>query len=524
MAEVSRLDPSSAADDVKTFSELEFDRDDVEVNAQSWIDGSSASLDAGAKRISLPFNPDSVHPDAFCAATAPSQTRPLATSSSFNTTSFLASCLFRSREHSLNHALLPIGSFHPQPSIKLPLDLIVSPVRQSLGLDPENMPSLQPGTADEERARRHEATRHQEKSQFPNVLRHAPAPRLASPTTAPQSRPGEALPKRTGSAKDSQTRDKVRAAPRPSTRPVDAQPDPMSLKSTVTPVFWDNPLKTQPYIYNPSPTGHTTNHHTPAKPSALAAPRGGSRAREATPRSSAESIRPRRVGDPHGAKHVDGKSLSKRPVVPVVGSKPAPTTPSSRTPAAAPPSSSALLAVQPYASHLSTTVVRTSTESLLTTGLLPSTPCGPQKKTHSKPVGATATEIVERTKVRYEEWHKKRANMKYPNEQELYQKLVEVSNSFHQSPFVDSRGFVVAGGSCLRGHPPSTREQGRRGRQGHEAGEVSCPFCGGPEVYRAQYQRLENLAGKPHYSCYGWKSRSTDVWLCCSSAADRIHR
>ncbi|KAI1796395.1 hypothetical protein LXA43DRAFT_987459 [Ganoderma leucocontextum] len=408
------------------------------------MDGGSASLGAEAKRISIPFNRDPVRSDAISISTASYQTHCLlSTSSPFNTTSFLASCLFRSPKQSLNHALLPIGSFHHQPLSKPPSNPLISPIRQSLGLDPEtlkNMPSLQPGTADEERARRREATRHQEKTQFPNVLRHTDAPPTTPPATTPQSRSSDARPKRTGSGKDKDTQNRDKATPRPSTRPPGQtamdQPDSMSLKSTVTPVHWDNPLRTAPHIYDPSPTSRPANHMA-TKISTT--PSAGGRTQEATLRWPADSVRPRPVASGHGTAPVDVKSSSKRPAVPVVGSKSTSTAPSYQAPAAAPSSSSAaLLGIQHSAtSHPSTALVRTSTESLPTTGLLPSAPCGPQKGTRSKPVAAAATEIVERGKERYEEWHKKRANMKYLNEQELYQKLVEegrVSGGIHRPP------------------------------------------------------------------------------------------
>ena len=448
-AEASRLVPPSAASDVKRFSELEFDHGDREVNAQSWIDGSSASLDADAKRISLPFNRQSVHPDTFCAATASYPTHPLFAASSFDTTSFLASCLFGSREHRLNHALLPIGSFHPPPPSEPPPDSIVSPVRHTLGLGPEtlwNMPSLQPGTANEERTRRREATRHQEKSRFTNVLRQADASVDTTPATAPQSRSNETRSKRTGNVKVAQTRDKV--APGPSTRPVDEHPEPDSLKSTVTPVFWDNPLKTLPHIYNPSPIGRPANH-APAKPSATSVPRMGGRAQGVAPRSSAESVRarPRPSADTHGTAQAGVKFSSKRPVVPApAGSKSASASAdqSSRSPAAAaPPPSTALRAVQPLPSHPSTTVVQTSTESLPMTGsdLRLSAACAssPQKGTRSKAVSSTSTtERAGRSMKRLEEWHEKRVNTRYPTRQEIHEKLIKVGHLLYLSPTIDS--------------------------------------------------------------------------------------
>ncbi|KAM5532572.1 hypothetical protein V8D89_013778 [Ganoderma adspersum] len=293
------------------------------------------------------------------------------------------------------------------------------------------MPSLQPGTANEERARRREATRHQEKSRFTNVLRRADASKDTTAAAAPQSRSSETRPKRTGNVRVAQTRDKV--APRPSTRPVDEHPEPDSLKSTVTPVFWDNPLKILPHIYNPSPLGRPANH-TPAKPSATPAPRVGGRAQDVTPRSSAESV---------GA-----KSSSKRPAVPAVaGSKSASafTDQSSRIPAAAPPpSSTALPAVQPLSSHLSTTVVQTSTESLpmTETDLLSAASCAssPQKGTRSKAVASTpTTERAGRGMERHEEWHKKMVNMRYPTREEIHQKLVKdgrITEGIHRPPAV----------------------------------------------------------------------------------------
>ena len=431
MAEASSLDPFSAVEDVKTFSG--FDRDDREVKAQSWMDGGSASLDAGATRISFPFNPDSVLPDVFCAATASNQTISPSTSSPFNTTSFLASCLFRSREHSLNHALLPIASFPHRPPSKPPSDIVISPVRESLGLNPEileNMASLQPGTAVEERARRREATRHQEKLQFQNVLRRADAAQTVSSATA---RPTEVRLQRTGSAKDTQTNDKAAPRPRPSTRPpgqtgVDSQPDLTSLKSTVTPVSWDNPLRSQPHIYNPPPAGRSANH-TSTKPSAT--PRDGGRTQKATPRRSADSVRPRPTAVTHAAAHVDTKSLSRQPAAPVVGSKPVSIQPPSGAPAAATSSSTALVTVQLPSTHPSTVVVRISNEPLPTNAFHPSAPRGHQKVARSKAVALAATEIVELGKDQYEEWHKKKANTKYPTEQELYEKLVRVSSSFY---------------------------------------------------------------------------------------------
>ncbi|PIL34153.1 hypothetical protein GSI_03864 [Ganoderma sinense ZZ0214-1] len=366
------------------------------------------------------------------------------------------------------------------------------------------MPSLQPGTASEERVRRRQATRHQEKSQFLNVLRHADASKDAAPPATPQSRPGKAPSKRTGPVKDGQTHDKI--PHRLSARPVDEHPEPDSLKSTVTPVFWDNPLKVQPHIYNPSPFGRSANH-TPTKPSATPAPQKGGRAQDVTPRSSTESVRlrPRPGVETHEATHIGTKSSSKRPAVPVVASKSAFTGQSSRAPAAAaPPSSTVPPVVQALSSHLPTAAARTSTESLPTTGTspLPPTPRtpSPEKGTRSKPVAtAPATKTVWGCVERLEEWHEKRVNVQYPTQQGMYQKSLregDVTRAIDRPPAV--KPVEVRKGAKQDKSPASSVENLNS----------TAPNIKGSKTSLAQTGSTESLASKksskaPHPSASG---------------------
>ncbi|TBU47289.1 hypothetical protein BD309DRAFT_510702 [Dichomitus squalens] len=286
VAEANGSGPSSATTNAEAFPDS--DHDGTEVKAED-MDSGSGDISAEAKRESISFNRDTLLSDTFSTTSDICQTHFLATSLPFNSTSFLAAYLFSLREHSLNHTLLPIGSYHPESVDRPPPHPVISPIRHSLGLDPEALkviPSLQPGTAEEERARRREVMSLQEKFDIPKLLQQVDAAREPSRATIAST---HSRTKRTDDERLARQRDK--SVPRSrssaqlrgqSTRPRREE----AVKCTVTPVSWGNPLAPPPSL-NASTASLSPNVASTVPPSSTTV---SERARTVLPKQSSKSL------------------------------------------------------------------------------------------------------------------------------------------------------------------------------------------------------------------------------------------
>ena len=200
----------------------------------------------------------SAHPKAPCSrAPSPSTTTTIRppcslSSTTFNTSAYIAACLFNPRRpHAPNHFILPIGatplsSIHSEPEPH-----VTSPARKALGLDLDAMnraPSLQPGTAEEERARRG-SSKPQQGSPSKSV-RRADASKGASAhklSLANSSKPAE----------QGMSHDHQQPTTRPPLRPLDQSSQPpqsesTAVKCTITPVDWPHPNSSKVPIIDPS--------------------------------------------------------------------------------------------------------------------------------------------------------------------------------------------------------------------------------------------------------------------------------
>ena len=149
--------------------------------------------------------------------------------------------------------LLPIGApTRPQSMHETPHHLAPSPAHKGVGLDPDalnRLPSLQPGTAQEERTRRNQAKQHMRDNTLPKVLARADAVKKSPPTagaadttnttdinkSTPSSSSGGAH--RAGHSEPSGSRPPRATTQTPRAKRVDA-----AVKCTTTPCGWGSPF------------------------------------------------------------------------------------------------------------------------------------------------------------------------------------------------------------------------------------------------------------------------------------------
>ena len=142
--------------------------------------------------------------------------------------------------------LLPIGApTRPQSMHETPHHLAPSPAHKGVGLDPDalnRLPSLQPGTAQEERTRRNQAKQHMRDNTLPKVLARADAAMNVPPTAdavdISKSTPSSSSGARRADHCEPSGHRPSRAAPQtPRAKRAD-----VAVKCTTTPCGWGSPF------------------------------------------------------------------------------------------------------------------------------------------------------------------------------------------------------------------------------------------------------------------------------------------
>lgn len=220
---------------------------------------------AACSRASAAFS------DAHPTTTTTTTTGPhlSSTSTTFYTSAYIAACLFAShRGQLLNHSILPIGAtLPPKPTTKTQPSSI-SPVREALSLHitMSHAPSLQPGTAEEERMRRQSAKSSQDTPIKTKSVRRGDMSKGAiSPNlTRLCSHSFSSLP-------DNNARRNYERPPetRPPLRPLapsgQVHPRAETVKCTVTPLDWPHPNSTAvPRYLVLSPSSSTSSEVSPS--------------------------------------------------------------------------------------------------------------------------------------------------------------------------------------------------------------------------------------------------------------------
>ena len=148
---------------------------------------------------------------------------------------------------SLNHCRLPIGPQHHSDIMRgPPHNKATNPARKGLGLDPDaldHLPSLQPGTAQEERVRRTQARAHSRSAELAQNLARADAQKTAPPAATTSTSTSTST---TDARVSRKTRDSGAALDHPD-RASRAKPSRsnVAVKSTVTPNHWEMPLSSK---------------------------------------------------------------------------------------------------------------------------------------------------------------------------------------------------------------------------------------------------------------------------------------
>ena len=163
-------------------------------------------------------------------------------SSSLPSSAYIAAYLFAS-PRVVNHSILPIGmkpAITPKP---LPPSTTssTSPVRDALRLSPDTLrgtPSLQPGTAKEERERRLQAVSHHRKAELPEVLRRVDASKDSQSTERPRNGASRSAKEQSKPKDAGRNRDRSSTT---SSQTTVRKIEPETVRCTTTPLDWPHP-------------------------------------------------------------------------------------------------------------------------------------------------------------------------------------------------------------------------------------------------------------------------------------------
>ncbi|KAI0779730.1 hypothetical protein C8Q74DRAFT_1367567 [Fomes fomentarius] len=225
---------------------------------------------ATCSRASTPF------PDAHPTTNTTTTTGPhlLSTSTTFYTSAYIAACLFAShRGQPLNHSILPIGATPSPKSTTKPQLSTLSPVREALSLyiTMSHAPSLQPGTAEEERMRRQPAKSSQEDTHM--STKSVRRGNISGGATSPNSTPFSSQSLSSNKLPDNNARRNYERPPetRPPLRPLapsgQTHPKAETVKCTVTPLDWPHPNSMAVPCYMLSPSRSTSSEVSPSQDS-----------------------------------------------------------------------------------------------------------------------------------------------------------------------------------------------------------------------------------------------------------------